>query len=182
MLYYLILIVISQLLILGKEPKGRPNIISLVIRAASLGRCNFTLPGNHSLKMTGGRDWTKGRMDACSVSRGVQVSKGRCLSVMPGEPWIGQRGWGHRKPAKTWASHHSPRQRSLLFLCGPPGSLGSWCSWFWWFFCIHPCFLHNHVGPIRSGRMNCSGKHKLCGPDAGLDCVPTWNRNFWQRF
>lgn len=53
-----------------KGAKGRPDIISMVIRAVSPGSCNFTLPREsqvHSLPITGGRDPTKRKFDAYTV-------------------------------------------------------------------------------------------------------------------
>lgn len=56
-------VVISYLLI-GKEQKGRLEIIGLAIWAATQGSCNFTFsrePPAHSPQITGRRDPTKER-------------------------------------------------------------------------------------------------------------------------
>lgn len=65
-------VVISQLLVIGKERKEGQAYYRHAIWAAAPGSCNFALsrePPAHSSQITGGRDGTKGKMGTYTVSR-----------------------------------------------------------------------------------------------------------------
>lgn len=130
----------------------------------SFGRsCNFALPRlsrAHRLQITGGRDWTKGRMGTYAMS------PGNLAKVLVNHAWeqkpLARRGIA-AETQENLGIHITSKQRSSLslslWLSGLSGSsleffvpacVPSTAAW--------PC---GHAHPTCNGQIDCSRKYKL---------------------